>query len=141
MAIGWFADVTAANAVVATMSGTTSWTSLTSTQQTAYLMDAYYRIKHGGGFTVPDALTADQLARLQRAQAETAWYMKLHKADEDRRMGLQAQGVTEADIVGETYQLSRDVPVPNIVRGLLYDMGKSRYGLGSATMIRNDEED
>ena len=141
MVIGWFTDLAAANTAMAAMSGAASWASLTSTQQTAYLTDAYKRLKFCNLFDIPVTPSVIELERLQYAQAETAWYFKLHKQDEDRRMGLRAQGVTEADIVGETYADRIDVPLPAIVSGILSTMKKSGYTMASATMTRDDEAD
>jgi hypothetical protein len=72
-------------------------------QKSAVLSQAYNRIRLSKQFSIPASPTADQLEKLQIAQCEMAYYLALHLADEDVRKGLQAQGVTAAGIVKETY--------------------------------------
>lgn len=87
------------------------------------LLNAYNRLYYLPDYTLPTfaEATADQLVILRKAQCEMAYYLCIHLADEDRRKGIQAQGVTKADIVGETYSenwIDR-APIPAYVIALL----------------------
>ncbi|MHA1395737.1 MAG: hypothetical protein ACTSRZ_19730, partial [Promethearchaeota archaeon] len=66
---------------------------------------AYNRIYYCPDYNVPakGSETAAQKVKLIKIQCEMAYYLALHLADEDRRKGLQAQGVEHAYIVKEIY--------------------------------------
>jgi hypothetical protein len=145
-AIGWFdALATAESYFTSERLETTAWDGLaTDAKKTKALTQAYNRIFYSNLFDVPayaDA-TAAELVILQKAQAEMAYYLAVHAADEDRRKGIQAQGVTEAGIVKEKYadgSLS-DIPIPPIVSGILEDFstdGDEFYAQG----VDRDEDD
>lgn len=122
MSIGWFDTVAEADAYFAgNRLETTAWDALTVTsskdEKTAVLRMAYDRLRFCRHFSIPATPTADQTERLQIAQCETAYYLAMHLLSEDRRKGLQAQGVTGAGVVKETYSedyLSK-LPLPPIV--------------------------
>lgn len=106
-----------------------AWTTIPLTsgraQETAALTTAYNRLFYSGLFDLPifASATAAELVFLQKAQCEMALYMLLHLADEDRRKGLQAQGVTVAGIVKEQYaevDLTK-LPIPAFVAHILED--------------------
>ena len=128
MAIGWFVNLSGANTYFSTERlETSAWDALveasTNLQRTKVLTQAYNRLYYCGLFELPTyaEASAAELIVLQKAQAEMAYYLALHIADEDRRTGLQAQGVETAGIVKETYQDSgfAQLPIPPIVYGLL----------------------
>lgn len=132
MAIGWIATLADANNYFSTNRlETTAWDALTvvsggKDERTAVLLMAYDRIRFHKDFSIPASPTAAQLAKLVLAQEETAYYLAMHLADEDRRKGLQAQGVVGAGIVQETYVRFnsdtmdlKDVPLPPIAYDLL----------------------
>lgn len=126
MAIGW-TDLAAANTFFSTKRlESTAWDALTAVsggkdEKTAVLYMAYDRLRFCKDFSIPASPTSAQLERLQLAQLETAYYLAMHSADEDRRKGLQAQGVNAAGIVKEGYAdayLSK-LPLPPIAYDLL----------------------
>ena len=104
-----------------------AWISILPTsgdpKKTAALQTAYDRLYFSGLFDLPLFLnaTADQLVVLRKAQCELALYMLIHLADEDKRKGIQAQGVTVAGIVKEQYAETdlNYLPIPPFVAGLL----------------------
>ncbi len=129
MAYGWFATVAEADGYFEDERlETSAWDALTAgesggSQKAKALVMAYNRIYYSGLFTVPTlaAASAAQLVILKKAQAEMAYYLAVHLADEDRRKGLQAQGVTAAGIVKENYAdgAGSEIPIPPIVAGIL----------------------
>lgn len=82
---------------------------------------SYNRILYAKQFTIPAAPTAAQLIKLKIAQQELAYYIAIHLADEDRRKGLQAQGVIKAGIIKEDYfeEWLDKLPFPPIVINIL----------------------
>lgn len=130
MTIGWLTNgVTDADTFFLTKRlKSTAWDALTVTslkdEKTAVLNMAYDRLRFCKDFEIPAIPTAVQLERLALAQLETSYYLAGHLADEDRRKGLQAQGVDIAGIVKEQYAdayLSK-LPLPAIVYDLLEDI-------------------
>jgi hypothetical protein len=122
MAIGWVTDLAAAEAYFLTHRlETTAWDALTVTsskdEKTAALRMAYDRLRFCRDFSIPATPTADQTERLQTAQCETAYYLAMHLLSEDRRKGVQAQGVVGAGVVKETYAEAflQKIPLPPIV--------------------------
>lgn len=118
--IGWI-SVTDANGYFLKRLESTSWDALTTTsaknEKEAVLYMAYDRLRFCREFSVPASPTADQTERLKLAQCETAYYLAMHLLSEDRRKGVQAQGVVGAGVVKETYSeayLSK-IPLPPIV--------------------------
>lgn len=117
----------------------TNWSALTDANKVAALITACQRIKSCADFSI-DADEDDQ--NVKDAQCEMALFLIIHAADMDARMGLQAQGVTQAGIVQETYDkdVRNGVVIPGNVRALLteYETG----GVFFATDVaRDDEED
>lgn len=139
MALGWFADLAALNVFQAAQPDATAWAALSIAQQTAYALAAYDRIRTSPRFTIPAVPSSSQTELLQMAQGYTALYMMRHLADENLRMGLQAQGVIKADIVGEEYSLSAATGLPIIVTGLLQSMKAGRFVAGSSYMTRDED--
>lgn len=103
---------------------TEPWDDLSSSgEKEACLTHAFNRIYYCREYLLPapsDA-TAAQLVKLKKANAEMAFYLCIHLRDEDRRKGLQAQGVVSAGVVKEAYDPARldATPIPQVVRDLL----------------------
>ena len=89
--------------------------------KTRALNNAYNRIYYLKDYSIPSSPTAAQLLILKKAQCEMTEYLAIHLADEDRRKGLQAQGVTGAGIVKEGYSAENlnDIPIPAFVIQIL----------------------
>lgn len=111
----------------------TAWTGIVPASgdpvKTAALTTAFDRLFYCGLFSLPTlaAATADQLVVLKKAQCEFSLYLLQHLADEDRRKGIQAQGVTVAGIVKEQYAEAdlMTLPIPPIVSKMLDAAGFS----------------
>jgi hypothetical protein len=131
MPIGWFDSLAAAESYFATERlETAAWdalldgsTSGTKDEKTVVLNQAYNRLYYSKEFILPtyaEATVAD-LVILTKAQAEMAYYLAQHLADEDRRKGLQAQGVSAAGVVKESYKdtMLKETPIPAVVYDIL----------------------
>ena len=124
-AIGWISLADALTYFVtrigADASNSAGWASLTDPVRTALLTTAYNRINNDPMFTIPASPSAAELAKLEIVQCELSWYMQIHILAEDKRKGIQAQGVIEAGIVKEKYYTEdlHTVPYPPIVLTLL----------------------
>jgi len=122
-----YINITDADLYFSTRLYADAWISILPTsgdpKKTAALQTAYDRLYFSGLFDLPLFLnaTADQLVVLRKAQCELALYMLIHLADEDKRKGIQAQGVTVAGIVKEQYAETdlNYLPIPPFVAGLL----------------------
>jgi len=80
------------------------------------LVTAWRWLTGAGDYTFPTTATQP----MKDAQVEYALFMLQHQPDIDLRMGLQAQGVTDAGIVKEKYGgMSTAVPYPPIVSTML----------------------
>ena len=103
---------------------------------------AYNRIYYRPGVSVPaaGAETAAEAVKLIIIQSELAYYFALHLADEDRRKGIQSQGVVEAGIVKEKYDkdMLDKLPFPPIVEELLVEFATGGF---FAVGIERDEDD
>lgn len=124
-----------------------AWTSILPTsgdpKKTAALQTAYDRLYFSGLFNLPlfSNATADQLVVLKKAQCELSLYMLIHLADEDRRKGLQAQGVIAAGIVKEQYAEAdlNYLPIPPFVAGLLEEFSTAIISPFYISKIDRDE--
>ena len=112
--------------------------------QNKVLNTAYNRIYYSKEFDVPakGAETAEQLVILIKAQSEMAYYILMHLDDEDRRKGIQVQGVIGAGIVKEVYDkdMSGKVPIPPIVKELLVDFDKFISPFYAIDIDRDEDE-
>ena len=123
---------------------TTAWDDLSTDdiKNTALNM-AYNRIYYCPDYSVPAAgsETAAQKVKLIKIQSEMAYYLAIHLADEDRRKGIQIQGVTDAGIVKESYNKDKlnDLPIPPIVDALLKDF-KTEKTFGMVDLDRDEDE-
>jgi hypothetical protein len=132
-AIGWVTDLAAANAYfTAERLDSQAWDALailpgSKDGKIAVLNMAYNRLRFCQDYEIPASPTAAQLERLKYAQLELAYYLAMHLSDEDRRKGLQAQGVTVAGQIKETYGTTSDItsldklPLPPAVRDIMQD--------------------
>lgn len=120
----------------------TEWPPLTDPVKQAYLTTAYNRIYYDTQWSIPASPTAAQLDVLQKAQIELAWYFYRHVNDEDRRKGIQAQGVIEADVVGEAYEKDflDKVPYPPWIKQLL-DGFKTNVPFAITEIGRDENKD
>lgn len=114
--------------------------SLTDAQKDAALITAFRMLMDCGLFSLSASDTSDAV---KRAQMEMALFLLQHGEDIDARKGLQAQGVTQAGIVSETYDLDKAgvFPIPPIVRQLLKDSVIEGAGFGACDVTRDDTED
>lgn len=125
MPIGWFDDLANAELYFTTERlETGAWDDLsTAAKKTKAVINAYNRIYHDPDFSVPTyaAATAAQLIKLKIANGEMAYYLALHLSDEDERKGRQAQAVTAAGIIHETYDkdMLGKLPIPAAVKNIL----------------------
>lgn len=118
--IGWTSVADAAT-FFATRLGCSAWA---TAEQIPLLTTAWNRIRFDPRWTIPAVPTADQKEKLAYAQYLTAWYMNVHLEDEDRRKGLQAQGVVSAGLVQESYDVNRldSIPLPAEALGVLENL-------------------
>jgi len=118
--IGWL-TVAEATTYFSTRLNSDLWTAATDANKTAALTTSWKRILYLKDYTIPSSPTAAQEAILADAECELAYYMLIHLEDEDRRKGLQAQGVTGAGVVKESYDKDKagEIPVPPIVLQML----------------------
>lgn len=116
-----------------------------NTTKTAALQTAYDRLYYSGLFNLPTfaAATVVQLIILEKAQCEMALYMIIHLEDEDRRKGLQAQGVTVAGIVKEQYADTdlNYLPIPPFVAGLLEEFSTAAADEIYVSPVDRDEDE
>jgi len=147
MSLGWFDDLADAKAYFTNERlVTTSWDALVilgDPTATKAIKNAYNRIYYNPRYSVPtyaDA-TAAQLVILKKVNGEMAYYLAQHMEDEDRRMGLRAQGVTKAGIVKEEYKDDITLPVPPLVDDMLDEEGfVTEKAFGIIDVDRDEDE-
>lgn len=142
MSIGWMNDTAEADTYFDTRLESQSWNALDDDKKTAALTTGYKRIYYNSDFSIPTSPTTAQLAKLKDAQCEMAYFLVVHLADEDRRKGLQAQGVVDAGIVKEAYDKDslNTLPIPPIVFEILADFYKYSEVFGMADLDRDEDE-
>jgi len=125
----------------------TLWTALADDDAKNRVLNmAYNRIFYCASVSVPAAgvETAAQLVGLIIIQAEMAYYLLKHLNDEDKRKGIQAQGVIKAGVVKEDYDkdMLTKIPMPPIVEELLIDAGylTSKPLFGMIDIDRDENE-
>jgi hypothetical protein len=143
-----YISISAADLYFSTRLFADAWTSIpadsNSVKKTAALTTAHDRLYYSGLFDLPTlaAAPADELVVLQKAQCELSLYLLQHLADEDRRKGLQAQGVTAAGIVKETYGGDMmSLPIPPIVASILEDYSTAGSGFEVSSIDRDEDDD
>lgn len=112
---------------------------VTDAKKEAALITAYEFLMGSGNYSIASDSTD---SAVKKAQCEMALFLLQHLADMDARKGIQAQGVEQAGIVQETYDMSKvgELPVPPIVRHLLKDSVAEGAGLGGVDISRDDAE-
>lgn len=144
MSIGWFVNLADANAYFTTERLITeAWDELNVAQKNKVILNSYNRLYHDPKWDLPtyaEATVAEKI-KLRIANAEMSYYLAVHLADEDRRKGIQAQGVIEAGIVKEKYfaDMLKDLPVPPFVEELL-EAWETFEGIGIVDLARDEEE-
>ena len=117
----------------------------TRTKATAALTTAFDRLYYSGLFDLPTLTDASaaELVILKKFQCEMALYMLIHLEDEDRRKGLQAQGVVVAGIVKETYSEKdlHSLPIPPFIMIGLEDYSTEGQEMYVAPVDRDEELD
>ena len=148
MSLGWFDDLTDAKLYFANERLVrTAWDALLAIDDATAeraIKNAYNRIFHSPKYDVPtyaDATDA-QLVVLKIVNGEMAYYLAIHLADEDRRMGLRAQGVIKAGIVKEDYKdNSIELPVPPVIDALLDAEGfTTEKAFGMVDLARDESK-
>jgi hypothetical protein len=148
MSLGWFDDLDDAQDYFDTERlAKAAWESLDDdAKQEMVLVMGYNRIYYSDQYTVPTyaAATPTQLIVLKKVNGEMSYYLCVHLGDEDKRKGLQAQGVIEAGIVKEVYDKDflMKVPIPAIVDSMLKAAGfKTAQSFFAVDITRNEDED
>jgi len=143
MSLGWFDDLTDAKAYFSTERlVTTSWDAMIDALKTKAVTNAYNRIFYNSKYDVPTyaAATAAQLIVLKKVNGEMAYYLAQHLEDEDRRMGLRAQGVTKAGIVEEEYKDDIELPIPPFIDDILEEEGFTTEKAFGMVDVDRDED-
>jgi len=133
--IGWVSLVEA-DAYFLTRTNSAMW-SESYTDKTAALTTAYNQLKDSGRFNLP--ASPDAAGKLKRAQCEQAFFILKNQEDADERMALQAQHVTQAGIVQETYQ-GDGIPISSYAISILSAWDRYRQGLFVAEATRTEDE-
>lgn len=147
MSLGWFDDLPDAKAYFTIERLiTTAWDALVvlgDPTATKAVINAYNRIYYDPRYDVPTyaAATAAQLVILKKVNSEMAYYLAQHLEDEDRRMGLRAQGVIKAGIVKEEYKDDLELPVPPFIDAILEEGGfVTEKAFGMVDVDRDEDE-
>lgn len=147
MSLGWFADLDDAEEYFTLERlETSAWDELESgdARKLKAVVMAYNRLFYDPRWRSPDYMTASVAERavLRKANGEMAYYLLQHLADEDRRKGLQAQGVVKAGIVKEDYAEAdlMMVPVPPFVVNLMGTWSTPAPAFGAVSIERDEEE-
>lgn len=104
----------------------------------AALITAYNQLNGCGLFDFPAAATQ----AMKDAQCEQALFLLIHGEDIDRRKGLQAQGVTAAGIVKESYKEDIDqIPICTNAKNFLKEYSIEGQDIYAVDLERDEEED
>lgn len=119
------------------------WVAANAATKEKAVTNGYNRIFYDPNYNLPTLATATaaQLVTLRKATGEMAYYILQHLDDEDRRKGIQAQGVIKADIVKEVYweKMLTKLPVPQFVDALL-DSFKDMQVVRKTDIDRDENE-
>ena len=111
----------------------------TGVSKTAALTTAYNQLNACGWFDFPTDISTN----MKNAQCEQALFLLIHQEDMDVRLGLQAQGVSAAGIVQETYGKEIEgIPISPHAKQMLEDYedaDKSAFQVKEIS--RDDDED
>lgn len=149
MAIGWFVDLAdAEDYFTLERLETACWDDLGSgsaggLKDKAVLM-AYNRLYYDTRWDLPTfaEASAAELIILRKVNGEMAYYLACHLEDEDRRKGIQAQGVTKAGVVKEEYDVGRldAIPIPQFVATMLVPWLVPPTVFGAVDLERDEDE-
>ena len=145
MSLGYFDDLADAETYFTDERlETEAWDELASGLKSKVAVNSYNRLYYDKKWELPTyaEATTTQLVRLRIANGEMAYYLALHMADEDRRKGIQAQGVIEAGVVKEKYSeaMLMSLPVPPFVEALLEEFETEVPSFGAIDLARDEEE-
>ena len=147
MSLGFFDDLADAKAYFTDERlVTTAWDDLaTDALKTKAVINAYNRIYYDPRFDVPtyaDA-AATELVVLKKVNGEMAYYLAQHLDEEDRRKGMQAQGVESAGIVKEKYNkdMLEKIPIPPLALEFLAEFDCYSASFGMRPIDRDENED
>lgn len=123
---------------------TTAWDALVAVGDKEKVVQmAYNRMFYDDAYSLPTmaAASAAQLVILRKATGELAYYLAQHVDDEDRRKGIQGQGVIKAGIVQEDYfsEMLMTLPYPPIVLAWLVQF-KSDKPIFKTDIDRDENE-
>jgi hypothetical protein len=149
MSIGYFADLNdAEDYFTDERLVTDAWDDLDNDspyfQKNKVITNAYNRLYYDPRWELPTyaEASATALVRLRKANGEMAYYLAVHLADEDRRKGIQAQGVIEAGVVKEKYSENwlDTLPIPPFVEALLGEWAVGETVFGAIDLARDETE-
>ena len=149
MSIGWFVDLAdAENYFLIERLETECWDDLIEDtaihQKQKVIVNGYNRLYYDVQWALPTYITATaaELEVLRKVNGEMAYYLACHLSDEDRRKGLQAQGVIKAGIVKEDYseKYLMALPVPPFVAAMLTPWLVNTGFISTANLSRDEEE-
>ena len=145
MSLGYFVDLADAETYFTDERlETEAWDELASGLKSKVAVNSYNRLYYDKKWELPTyaEATTTQLTRLRIANGEMAYYLALHMADEDRRKGIQAQGVIEAGVVKEKYSeaMLMSLPVPPFVEALLEEFETEVPSFGAIDLARDEDE-
>lgn len=116
----------------------TLWSGLVTASKEAALITSYKNLMNSGLFSLP----VEGSTLLKEAQCEQSLFLINHQTDMDVRLGLMAQGVVKADLVGETYDLSKSnkIIVAPVVAQMLSSL-RVDGDAGYVGALERDEEE
>lgn len=104
----------------------------------AALITAYNQLNGCGLFNFPTEVAQ----AMKDAQCEQALFLLIHIEDIDRRKGLQAQGVTAAGIVKESYGDGLDeIPICANAKNFLKEYSIEGQDIYAVDLERDEEEE
>jgi hypothetical protein len=117
-----------------------TWAGLSLAQKTSALITAFKQIMSCRLFSV--AADSD-LAAVKEGQCEQAIYIVNNGQDTEARLALRSQGVTQSDVVGETYDVAGELSmIGPYAQGLLEGFrvnGASGFFAGDLTNDENEQ--
>lgn len=121
--------------------GSDAWDNASNADKIKTLITAYTQLTLCNYYDFPTDVSLFSQA-MKYGQCEQALFLLIHIEDIDRRKGLQAQGVTGAGIVKETYgeDLNR-VPICVNAKNLLADYNVEGKDIYAVDLARDEEED
>lgn len=141
MSLGWFDDLADANDYYKVERFVKDlWNDLSNGDRNAVIINAYNRLYYDTNYNLPDyaTATAAELVILKKVNGEMAYYLLMHLEAEDRRMGYQAQGVTDAGIVEEKYKKG-GAAIPDNIKAMIKPwLALKTYG--AIVELARDEE-